>query len=74
MWNINKNVESVLSEINVKDWRIWRKILDGWWFYSGKVLCKIIIIIGIKKFDDTNILIDTNDKLPDHVALKNVVI
>ena len=30
--------------------------------------------IGIVKFDNAKILIDTNDKLPDHVTLRNVVI
>ena len=39
-----------------------------------KVLDKIKKIIGIEKFDDTNILIETDDKLPDGITLKNVVI
>ena len=30
--------------------------------------------MGIKNFDDTKILIDTNDKLPGYITLKNVVI
>ena len=30
--------------------------------------------IDIGKFDDTKILIDTDDKLPDDVTLKNAVI
>ena len=38
-----------------------------------KVLGKVKII-NIKKFDDTKILIDTDDKLPDDITLKNVVI
>ena len=40
----------------------------------NKVLDKIKDIIGIEKFDDTNILIDTDDKLPDYITLKNFVI
>ena len=38
-----------------------------------KVLGKVKII-NIEKFDDTKILIDTDDKLPDDITLKNVVI
>ena len=38
------------------------------------VLDKIIEIINIGTFDDTKVLIDTNDKLPDDITLKNVVI
>ena len=33
---------------------------------------KIKMIIGIKKFDDTKPLIETDDKLPDDISLKNV--
>ena len=39
-----------------------------------KVLHRIKETIGIVKFDDTKILIDTDDKLPDFVTLKNVVV
>ena len=39
-----------------------------------KVLDKMKETIGIVKFDDTQILIDTNDKLPEYINLKNVVI
>ena len=38
------------------------------------VLDKIKEIINIGTFDDTKVLIDTNDKLPDDITLKNVVI
>ena len=34
------------------------------------MLCKIKEIIGIEKFDNTEILIDTDDKLPDDITLK----
>ena len=40
----------------------------------GKVLHKIKMVIYIKKYDDTNVLIETDDKLPDDITLKNVVI
>ena len=39
-----------------------------------KVLDNIQKIIGIEKLDDTNILIETDDKLPDDITLKNAVI
>ena len=38
------------------------------------VLVKITEIIGIEKFDDTMILIDTEYKLLHEITLKNVVI
>ena len=31
-------------------------------------------IIGIEKFDNTKVLSDTNDKSPDEITLKKVVI
>ena len=43
-------------------------------YVLDKVLGKIKEIIGTKKFDDTKILIDTDDKLPDYITFKNVVI
>ena len=39
-----------------------------------KALKKIKEIKGIKKFDDTKILVDTGDKFPDDITLGNVVI
>ena len=38
-----------------------------------KVLDKIKEIIGIEKFDHTKILIDTDDKMPSDITLKNMV-
>ena len=35
---------------------------------------KIIKIIVVEKFDDTKMLIKTENKLPDEIILKNVVI
>ena len=43
-------------------------------YIIDKVLEKVEEIIGIEKLDDTKILIDTDDKLPDNINLKNVVI
>ena len=40
----------------------------------NKVLDKIKEIIGTEKFDDTKILIDTDDKLPNCISLKSFVI
>ena len=39
-----------------------------------KVSDNIIEIIGIEKFDDTKILLNTDDKLPDDITLRNAVI
>ena len=39
-----------------------------------KVLDKIKEVIGIEKFDNTKILIDTDNKLPDDITMKNIVI
>ena len=40
----------------------------------NKTLDETEKIIGIRKFDDTKILIDMDDKLPDDITFKNVVI
>lgn len=60
--------------INRKNWTIWRKnILDSWWLSRlDKVLDKIKRV-GIEKLDDTKILIDKNNSLPDNITLKNAV-
>ena len=39
-----------------------------------KVFDKIEELVGIEIFDDTKVLIDTNDKLPDDITLKDVVV
>lgn len=39
-----------------------------------KVLDKLKKIIDIKKFDDTKIFIDTDDKLPDDITIKSLLI
>ena len=43
-------------------------------YVLDKVLNKIKKIIGIGRFDDTKILIKTDNKLPGDVTFKNVVI
>lgn len=60
--------------INRKNWTIWRKnILGSWWLSRlDKVLDKIKRV-GIEKLDDTKILIDKNNSLPDNITLKNAV-
>ena len=37
-------------------------------------MCKIKEITCIEKFDDTKVLTETNDKLPDDITFKNDVI
>ena len=39
-----------------------------------KILDKIKETIDIEKFDDTKILTDTDDQLPDDITFENVVI
>ena len=43
-------------------------------YILNKVLHKIKEIIVIEKFDDSTILVDTDDKLLDYITLKNAVI
>ena len=40
----------------------------------NKVLDKIEEVIAIEKFDGTEMLIDTDDKLSDNITLKNAAI
>ena len=40
----------------------------------NKTQYKIKKIIGIKKFDETKILIDTDDKLPVDITFKHVIL
>ena len=41
---------------------------------KDKVLDRIKGIIGTEKCDDTKTLVDTDDKFPDDIIVKNVVI
>ena len=49
-------------------------IFDGWWLYVDKVLDKIKEILVIEKFDNTKISINADDKLPNDITLRNVLI
>ena len=51
-----------------------RKYLIVHDYMLHKVLDKIKEIIGILELDDSKILIDPDGKLPNYIALKNVVI
>ena len=48
-----------------------RKVFNVWWLFAKE---NIKEIIGIKKVDNNKVLIGADDKLPDGVSLKNVVI
>ena len=50
-----------------------KKRFDGNDYMLDKIWDEIKDIIGIGKFDNTKKLIETNDKLPDDITLKNVV-
>ena len=55
----------------------YRRKKKTWYFHHcvlNKVLDKIKEIIGIRKLVDTKVLIDTDDKLPDYITLKNIVV
>ena len=51
-----------------------RKYLMVGDYMLDKLLDKIKEIICIEKFDNTKILVDTDDKLPDGTTFENVVI
>ena len=51
-----------------------KKLLMVHDYMLDKVLDEIKETIGIVKFDDTKILIDTGEKLPDYITLKNILI
>ena len=43
-------------------------------YIPGKALDKIKETVCIERFDDIKILIDTDDKFPEYITFKNVVI
>ena len=51
-----------------------KKYLMIYDYMLDKVLGKIKETIGIVKFDNIKVVINTDDKLPDYITLKNVVI
>ena len=59
----------LISWINGKDWKQWRK---NYLIVDDYILDKVLV--NIEKFDDTKIFIDTDDKLPYNITLENVVI
>ena len=61
----------LMGKIEKHKWREYLMVDD---YMLDKVLDQIKEIIGIEKFDDTQILIDRDDKLPDDMILKNAVI
>ena len=64
VWYVLKILIQMMSLwISWKDWRMWWKIYSIV-NVSVELLDKTEKIIGIIKFDNTKILIDTNDKLP----------
>ena len=74
-WKVDKDVESVLLWISLKDWKIWRKkylMIDD--NILNKVLGKNKKIIGNEKLENAKILIETDHKCRCDFTLKNVVI
>ena len=58
--------------VNRKNLGLWRKkYLIVYYYTSDKVLDKTKRI-AIKKLDDTKILIDADDKLPDDITFKKL--
>ena len=51
-----------------------KKTIDDWRCILEKVLDRVKQIIGIEKYDNTKILLDTNDKFPEKITLKSVVV
>ena len=65
----------VLSWINKKDWRTWKKeysMIDDYMLI--KVLEKIKKMKVVDINDNTKILIGTDGKLPDGISFKKIVI
>ena len=76
MWKINNNADSALPRVNGKKIKngngkkylmVGDSILD-------KVPDKIKKLMDIEKFDDSKIMIETDDKLSDDIIWNNVVI
>ena len=75
---LEKNPEVLLMIVREwpkKGYGTWRKkyfMIDN--YVLHKLLGRIKEIIGVENFDDTKLLIDTYDKWPDDITLKNVLI
>ena len=67
----NLHYHELVAEIEYHEVKIHLMVDD---YMLDKVLDKINGITGIVKFGNTKILVDTNDKLPNDITLKNAVI
>ena len=43
-------------------------------YIQHRALSRIKVTVSIEEFDNTEILVDTDDKLPDNIMHKNVLI
>ena len=81
-FNQNKKIETkniLMKEKNFKDLVTYFTMKEKEYLMIDNYLLELSLVniedvIDIEKFDDTKIFIETDDKLKDDVALKNVVI
>ena len=81
-FNQNKKIETkniLMKEKNFKDLVTYFTMKEKEYLMIDNYLVELSLVniedvIDIEKFDDTKIFIETDDKLKDDVALKNVVI
>ena len=64
---LNLHYRELMGKIGERKGKKYLMVND---YMLDKVLDKIIETIGTAKFDDTKILIDSVDKLPDFINLK----
>ena len=64
---LNLHYRELMGKIGERKGKKYLMVND---YMLDKVLDKIIETIGTVKFDDTKILIDSVDKLPDFINLK----
>ena len=64
---LNLHYRELMGKIGERKGKNYLMVND---YMLDKVLDKIIETIGTEKFDDTKILIDSVDKLPDFINLK----
>ena len=64
---LNLHYRELMGKIGERKGKKYLMVND---YMLDKVLDKIIETIGTEKFDDTKILIDSVDKLPDFINLK----
>ena len=64
---LNLHYRELMAKIGERKGKKYLMVND---YMLDKVLDKIIETIGTAKFDDTKILIDSVDKLPDFINLK----